>query len=469
MVVCMNVAIYLRQSFDRYGDELAVTRQLEDCEKLATKLGKVVDVYEDNDTSASKRDVVRPEYNRLLQDFEDGRFTALVCWDLDRLTRQPRQLEDWIDRAEERGLKLVTANGEADLSTDGGRMYARIKAAVARGEIERKSKRQVSRYQQDASRGVHHWTTRPFGYELDGTLREAEADAVKKAFTDTLAGVTRSEIAREWNAAGFVGPRDGRPWKPEGVRFQLRAARNAGLREYKGKVVGTGTWTAVVDVDTWRGVQAVLDGATAPRTGGREFTTLLSHLATCAKCGGKVMGGARDKKGVDRYACQKNYCVNVPRAETDAYVWDHVVRELLPNRLDVWKGATVDVDRQVQLNGRLAEIDAKERELGPAFASGLVTLSQMTSANAAFTTEREEIAAELAKLVSVRPPITFIDDATGTPFAYVHLSAYTDLTLSQRRAMVRDLTKSIVIAPQGHKGFPVVPYSPADRITITPR
>jgi hypothetical protein len=41
-----------------------------------------------------------------------------VCWDLDRLTRQPRQLEDWIDAATDNGLKLTTANGEADLATD---------------------------------------------------------------------------------------------------------------------------------------------------------------------------------------------------------------------------------------------------------------------------------------------------------------------------------------------------------------
>ena len=52
------------------------------------------------------------------------------------------QLEDWIDAPELRGLALVTANGDADPSTDGGRMYARIKAAVARAEMERKGARQ---------------------------------------------------------------------------------------------------------------------------------------------------------------------------------------------------------------------------------------------------------------------------------------------------------------------------------------
>ena len=69
------------------------------------------------------------------------------------MTRQPRQLEDWIERAEERGLVITTANGEADLSTDGGRMYARIKASVARSEVERKSARQKAANAQRARLG----------------------------------------------------------------------------------------------------------------------------------------------------------------------------------------------------------------------------------------------------------------------------------------------------------------------------
>ena len=62
----------------------------------------------------------------MVEGYRAGVFQAIVCYDLDRLTRIPRQLEDWVEAAEFRGLVLVTANGDADLSTDGGRMYARI-------------------------------------------------------------------------------------------------------------------------------------------------------------------------------------------------------------------------------------------------------------------------------------------------------------------------------------------------------
>ncbi|MEV7046601.1 recombinase family protein [Amycolatopsis sp. NPDC051061] len=112
----------------------SVQRQRADCLQIADQRGwHVIGEFVDNSVSASDRHKSRPEYDQLAAAYEAGEFDALVCWDLDRLTRQPRQLEDWIDAAQERGLLLVTANGEADLSTDGGRMFARIKATVAHG------------------------------------------------------------------------------------------------------------------------------------------------------------------------------------------------------------------------------------------------------------------------------------------------------------------------------------------------
>jgi len=146
--------MYLRVSLDATGEHLAVDRQRADCLRIIRERGwTLTQEYVDNSVSASKRTVRRPSYDRMVQDYDAGLFDALVCWDLDRLTRQPRQLEDWIERAEERGLVITTANGEADLSTDGGRMYARIKASVARSEVERKSARQKAANAQRARMG----------------------------------------------------------------------------------------------------------------------------------------------------------------------------------------------------------------------------------------------------------------------------------------------------------------------------
>lgn len=137
-----RAAIYLRASLDSTGERAAVQRHEKACREIAGhKRWRVVETYEDNSIS-SKRGVHRPDYERMMGDYRAGRFDAIICWDLDRLTRVPRELEDMIDACEEGALALVTANGEADLTTDGGRLYARVKVAVARGEVERKGQRQ---------------------------------------------------------------------------------------------------------------------------------------------------------------------------------------------------------------------------------------------------------------------------------------------------------------------------------------
>lgn len=193
----VRAAIYLRISQDRELDGLAIERQREDCENLAKfRRWEVVETYVDQSKGATDKTKKRPAYDQMVADYHAGRFAAIVCYDLDRLTRQPRQLEDWIDWAEERGLQLVTANGDADLSTDGGRMYARIKAAVARAEMERKSARQSRAHVQRAEQGRPPKGVRPLGYASDGKVIRREAAAVKAVYAAFDGGASLRGIAR---------------------------------------------------------------------------------------------------------------------------------------------------------------------------------------------------------------------------------------------------------------------------------
>jgi DNA invertase Pin-like site-specific DNA recombinase len=71
-------AIYARISDDREGLALGVSRQVEDCRRLAAKRGwSVVEAYVDNDVSAW-RGRARPEYRRMLEDVKAGTVDAVV-------------------------------------------------------------------------------------------------------------------------------------------------------------------------------------------------------------------------------------------------------------------------------------------------------------------------------------------------------------------------------------------------------
>lgn len=350
-------AIYLRISQDREMDGLAIDRQREQCEALAKyRQWEVVETYVDQSKSATDRTKSRPDYDRMVADYHAGRFTAIICYDLDRLTRQPRQLEDWIDAAELKGLALVTANGDADLSTDGGRMYARIKAAVARAEMERKGARQSAAQLQRAKQGRAPKGMRPLGYATNGDLIPDEAEAVRaiyRLFTRTdhpeslrslaraLSGtqaipgilprpkhshVVSSERARRRLAEGKE-PRpiepDG-PWSPSTVLGILRNPRYAQMSTYTPKTAQPdggrrrtwrahilrddagepirGQWGAIVDDETWWRAQSILDDIerATNTSGSTKRKHLGSGLYRCGVCGAKVTGAPRG------YRCSKH-------------------------------------------------------------------------------------------------------------------------------------------------------------------
>jgi len=146
-------AIYARISLDVEGDGKGVQRQLEDCRRTILSNGWPLGVeYVDNDISAYSGKH-RPEYERMLADIEGGDVDAIVCYNLDRLTRQPKEFERFNDAVRAAGIShVVFVTGGMDLGTDDGLLIGRIYAAVAAqesatkpGSTDRRSGRATNR------------------------------------------------------------------------------------------------------------------------------------------------------------------------------------------------------------------------------------------------------------------------------------------------------------------------------------
>src|SRR4051812_20565846 len=90
----LRAALYLRQSLDKEGLELAIERQETECRRLADARGyTVTEVIKDNNRSASEGD--RPGYQRLLDLIHSHGIDVVIVLRLDRLLRQPIELE-WL-------------------------------------------------------------------------------------------------------------------------------------------------------------------------------------------------------------------------------------------------------------------------------------------------------------------------------------------------------------------------------------
>src|SRR3954469_7065600 len=172
-----RAGIYTRISrFDGEGLSGGVVRQEDDCRAEAKRrTWDVGGVYADDDKSAFSGKK-RPAYVRLCDDIKAGVIDSVIVWDVDRLHRSPRELEDFVTLIEATGAVVVSVSGgDYDLETADGRFKARIMGAVARKESEDKSRRLRRKHAQLADTGKPNGGPRPMGYRRVGLERDPAA------------------------------------------------------------------------------------------------------------------------------------------------------------------------------------------------------------------------------------------------------------------------------------------------------
>jgi DNA invertase Pin-like site-specific DNA recombinase len=372
----MDAAVYLRQSLDRDNTQMAVSRQREDCLKLCDQRGWTPVEYLDNSLSASNGKH-RPAYKRMLADIREGKVQAVVTWDLDRLHRQPRELEDFIDLADTHRLALATVTGDCDLATDNGRLYARIKGAVGKGESERKAARQRRAGRQKAEHGRPQWK-RAFGYlpGADGPMLDPKtAPLVKEAYAAVIAGSSLADITRIFNDAGAYGL-NGQPWALQTLSLFLRSPRNAGLREYSGKILEgvKATWPPLVSESTWRAAQAVMTAPgrkPGPKTVRRH---LLSGILRCGKkdCGG-YLGAMRTNTKAVTYVCKGCHGVSIRAAYVEPFLYRTIGERLAePDARDLLLKEIQDEAEAEALRLRVTELDALLKAANAEYDRGVI-------------------------------------------------------------------------------------------------
>ena len=197
------MVVYLRISRDPEDEQRGVTRQAEDAVSAVVDGGGVVAWKAvENDTSAFKKRrirvpdgaggdrwawrVIRPKWEQALAMIRSGEADCLLVVDLDRLTRDPRDLEDAIELVEHYRAAVLDVTGALDLTTDHGIFLARMIVAHANLSSRDTSRRIRRAKHADAqagkpnsvrcggggvSRGVHRWCLLPAWVGVRGSAR----------------------------------------------------------------------------------------------------------------------------------------------------------------------------------------------------------------------------------------------------------------------------------------------------------
>lgn len=383
-------AIYVRISRDAEGSGLGVERQEADCRALAERLGwSVAEVFSDNDTSAYSGKT-RPGYKAMLQAVETGLVTAVVAWHTDRLHRRAAELEEFVALAERHHLQVQTVTaGTVDLSTASGRMVARMLGAAAQHEIDHARERMARAKAQAASQGLYRGGPRPYGYEPDGvTIREDEAEKLREAARQVLAGRSLTSLAKEM---GFVGTRGG-AMAAQDVRRLLLRPRNAGLLEVDGRITGTACWPPLLDEGTWREVVAVLTDPSRRTTPGPERRHLLSGIAVCGVCKEPLRSHRASRRRLS-YSCPSRHVARSVE-HVEEYVREVVCGFL--GRPDARDVLTPRPESNGPLRERARVLRARLAEFEADYAEGLIGARVLREVTAKVEAELNDVEARLA-------------------------------------------------------------------------
>lgn len=431
--------LYVRISQDRTGDAAGVERQERDCRLLAAaKSWTVQSVLTDNDVSATsgKR---RPAFEDLVRQVQAGEAHRVVVWHLDRLVRRMSDLTRLIEAGSAGRLNIASVHGVSlDLGDPTGVAVAQILTAIAGMEVAHKANRQRSAAQQAADRGAPP-SRRAFGYAQNGLeIIPEEAEAVRDAYAQLLAGASLISITNTLNDRGLRSTRGGK-WQRTMTRAMLINARNAGLRSYRGEIVSTGQWPAIVAEETWR---AAVDIVNDPRRKSNRTGTARRWLGggyyLCGRCGSDVRSGYRENQ-TRVYICRTSKHLSRVADPIDQWVEMVIAQHLSrPDNLARITADSVDIE---PLRADVTALRHRLDQVAGDYADGQIDARQLRLA-----TERlnARLTAAEAKLVAagrssrLGPLLSAADPG----------EAWRNLDVSARQAVARAVV-TVTLLPTG--------------------
>lgn len=313
------LAGYLRLSEDRDGNKIGYDVQAEPIQQWADAYGYAVKWYKDKDLTAADKDIVRPEYERMLTDLKAGVVSGVIVWRMDRLVRLTREFERCFGIVEDAGGFIVDVAQEFTTKSVTGKLIMRLLVILAEMEIASMRARQLAHQRKKAEDGQYSGGGyRAFGFV--GAQRNAKGEVTNKgaigvkhvprevkllreaARRIAWEGEKYADVVRDWCTRNppVLGT-NGKPFLVGGLIDLLTSPRVAGYRstetvdEETGKVTTTlhkAVWQPIIDEKTWGRLREMQ--RLRPDGHRSAATYLLSGgLGLCGKCGARLTAAPR--------------------------------------------------------------------------------------------------------------------------------------------------------------------------------
>lgn len=396
-----RVAIYCRLSdedrnkTDTDQDSRSIQTQKTMLIDKAIKEGwEIYNIYSDDDYTGT--DSNRPEYKRILEDAERGKFDIILCKSQSRFTRDMEHVERYINgKFQEWGVRFISILDNADTDSYGNKKSRQINGLVNQWYIEDLSHNVQSSFIARKKKGMFIGSFASYGYLKDPNdcnkliVDPVAAEIVKWIFESYKAGKSLEAIAKRLNEKGILCPAEYKKiftdpkfpntlgkrrrsysgqskWQSSSIHYILTKEVYMGdLVQNKSKTVNfkthkrvktqkeewirsENTHEAIIDRDTFDIVNRMMKGKTRPSKTGQY--NLFTGKLVCGTCNHNiVMNSARDKDNryyscyhhrVSAKECPKGISVaekrvvEVVKAELQNYIDGSITPECLADRIE---------------------------------------------------------------------------------------------------------------------------------------
>lgn len=163
----MKIAIYSRKSkFTGKGD--SVENQVQMCEEyIKSHFQNVKDVYIYEDEGFSGGNADRPKFQEMLRDARNKKFNILICYRLDRVSRNIADFSTLIEDLQQYDISFVSIREQFDTSTPMGRAMMYIASVFAQLERETIAERIKDNMLQLAKTGRWLGGVPPLGFKSE--------------------------------------------------------------------------------------------------------------------------------------------------------------------------------------------------------------------------------------------------------------------------------------------------------------
>ena len=209
-------AIYCRLSVEdrerEWSESESMRNQRTMLLEYAAKQGwQVYDIYADEDYSGLRED--RPEFQRLLEDAEKGRFSVVLCKTQSRFTRNAVTAERYLHEIFPRwGIRFVTVVDHVDTAYRGNKKARQINSLVNEWYSEELSENIRAVFRRKMAQGQFLGNYAPYGYRKDPWDRHhlivdtETAPVVGEIYALYLSGLSCKMIAEQLTSQGILTP-----------------------------------------------------------------------------------------------------------------------------------------------------------------------------------------------------------------------------------------------------------------------